>query len=200
MSRAFSTKRPRTSGSETHVSGKNGAVNKNGVAGKYGVLCKNDALEGNDARPNAATARQPKQRRAEPNGPSALHTRETCVHYLRCLPRNTNKTTDRDAGCFDAPCRPRGARADRGPRLGTAESAAAARGSSRVSGVDSKDRPRSLVGTQIRRLGPAHRGGAQLRSLPHRNRSACDPGHWRSGPSPSRPADGGGAGHQPADS
>src|SRR5712691_9861947 len=94
MSRAFSTKRPRTSGSETHVNGKNGAVNKNGVVGKYGVLCKNDALEGNDAQRNAATARQPNQRRAKPNGPSALHTLETCVHYFHRLLRNTNKTTD----------------------------------------------------------------------------------------------------------
>src|SRR6266850_8603130 len=195
MSRAFSTKRPCTSGSETHVNGKNGAVNKNGVAGKYGVLCKNDALEGSDARPNAATARQPNQRRAKPNGPSALHTRETCVHYFHYLPETPNKTTDRDAGCVDALCRPRGARSDRGPRLGTAESAAAARGRSRVSGVDSKDRPGSLVGAPLRRPGPARPGGAQLRSLPHRSRSSCDSCHRRSGACASRPADGGGAGH-----
>src|SRR6266851_9857750 len=156
MSAAFSTKPPRSSGSETRVGRKSGAVNKNGVVRKHSVLRKNDALERNDAQRNAATARQPNQRRAKPNGPSALHTLETCVHYFHRLPRNTNKTTDRDAGCFDAPCRPRGARSDRGPRVGAAESAAAARGRSRVSGVDSKDRPRPLVGAPIRRLGPAH--------------------------------------------
>src|SRR5712691_7971571 len=97
MSRAFSTKRPRTSGSETHVSGKNGAVNKNGVVGKYGVLCKSDALETNGAQHNAATARQPNQRRAKPNGPSALHTLETCVRYFHRLLRNTNQ--DDGPGC-----------------------------------------------------------------------------------------------------
>ena len=80
MSGAFPTKRPLTSGSETHVSGKNGAGNKNGVVGNYGVLCKNDALERNGAQRNAATARQANQRRAKPNGPSELHTLETCVH------------------------------------------------------------------------------------------------------------------------
>src|SRR5258708_28949906 len=162
MSGAFSTKRPRTSGSETHVGGKNGAVNKNGVVGKHGALRKNDALERNDAQRNAATARQANQRRAKPNGLSALHTRETCVHYFHCLPRDSNKTTDRDAGCFDAPCRPRSARSDREPRVRTAESAAAACGHSRVSGLDSKDRPRSFVGAPIPRLAPAHPRRPQL--------------------------------------
>jgi hypothetical protein len=73
-------RRPRTSGSKIGVSGKSGVVNKNGVVGKYGVLRKNDALERNDVWRNAATARQPTRRRAKPNGPSARHTHETCVH------------------------------------------------------------------------------------------------------------------------
>ena len=49
----FPTKRPRTSGSETHVRGANGAVSKNGVVNKYCVLCKNDALHSNDAPDSA---------------------------------------------------------------------------------------------------------------------------------------------------
>src|SRR6266850_4818148 len=148
MCGALSTKRPQTGGSETRVRGKNGVAVKNGACDKNGavkkscVLCKsdapdrNDALKGDDAPHNAAIPRQPPRRRAKPNGPSALHTLETCVHYFHCLPRNTNKPTDRDAGCFDAPCRPRDARSDRGPRVRTAECAAAARGRSRVSGLD----------------------------------------------------------------
>src|SRR5436853_7839913 len=81
MSAAFPTKRPHTSGSETHVGGKNGASSKNGVVGKYGVLCKNDALERNDAQHNAATARQPNQRRAKPKrSKRTLHTLDTCVN------------------------------------------------------------------------------------------------------------------------
>jgi hypothetical protein len=50
---AFPTKRPRTSGSETHVRGENGAVGKNGVVNKYRVLSKNDALDSNDAPDSA---------------------------------------------------------------------------------------------------------------------------------------------------
>src|SRR5205823_11699823 len=72
MSAAFSTKWPRTSGSETHASGKNGAVNKNGAVGKYSVLPRNDALEGNAAQHNAATTRRRTRRRARPNGPGRI--------------------------------------------------------------------------------------------------------------------------------
>src|SRR6267378_4819715 len=139
MCGAFRTKRRRTGGLKTRAGSENGAVSKNGVFNKRRVLSKNDALDSSGVRQNAAT---PLRRRAKLNGLSAGHMLETCVHYFRSLPRNTNKTTDRDAGCFDALCRPRGARSDRALRLGPAESAAAARGRSRVSGFDSKDRSR----------------------------------------------------------
>src|SRR5882762_1529471 len=92
MCGAFRTKRRRTGGSKTRAGSENGAVSRNGVVNKYSVLCKNDALDSNGVRQSAAT---PGQRRAKPNGPRAGHTLETCVHYFRSLPRNTNKTTDR---------------------------------------------------------------------------------------------------------
>src|SRR6266480_1538641 len=157
MSGAFSTKRPRTSGSQIGVSG------KSGVVGKYASSARTTRWRGTT---RSTTAQQHGSRRAKPNGPSALHTLETCVHYFSPFTPRHHKKSGPDAGCFDAPCRPRGTRSERGPRVGAVESAAAARGRSRVSGLDSKDRPRSLVGAPIRRLGPAHRGGAHLRSLP----------------------------------
>src|SRR6266403_229714 len=91
MCGAFRTKRRRTGGSKTRAGSENGAVSRNGVLNKYSVLCKNDALGSSGVRQNAAT---PGQRRAKPNGPRAGHTLETCVHYFRSLPRNTNKTKD----------------------------------------------------------------------------------------------------------
>src|SRR5437870_13647230 len=72
MCGAFPTKRPRTSGSETRVRGKNGAVRRNGVVNKCCVLCKNDALDSNDVRHSAATPLQPPHRRATVS-PSNLH-------------------------------------------------------------------------------------------------------------------------------
>ena len=74
----------------TPVGSENGAVRWNGVFNKYRILRKNDALERNDAQHNAATALEPNQRRAKPNGPSALHTFDTCVRYFQALPRNNN--------------------------------------------------------------------------------------------------------------
>src|SRR2546422_3350138 len=80
MCGAFRTKRPRTGGSKTRAGSGNGAVSRNGVFNKYRVLCKNAALDSSGVRQNAATAPQP---RAKPNGPSADHTLETCVHYFQ---------------------------------------------------------------------------------------------------------------------
>ena len=82
MCGAFPTKRPRTSGSETHIGSKNDAASKNGVVNKHCVFRKNDAPDSNDVRHNAATAPQPNHRRAKPNGPNARHTLETCAHYF----------------------------------------------------------------------------------------------------------------------
>src|SRR5207302_8816149 len=64
MCGAFPTKRPRTSGSETHVGSENDAVSKNAVLNKHCVLCKNDALDSNDVGRNAATPLQPTYGRA----------------------------------------------------------------------------------------------------------------------------------------
>src|SRR6267143_4943259 len=78
MCGAFRTKRRRTGGSKTRAGSGNGAVSRNGVLNKYSV-CKNDAPDSSGVRQNAAT---PLRRRAKPNGPGALHTLETCVHYF----------------------------------------------------------------------------------------------------------------------
>jgi len=72
MCGAFPTKRPRTSGSETRVRGKNGAVRRSDVLNKYRVLRKNDALGSNDVRHSAATPLQPPHRRATVS-PANLH-------------------------------------------------------------------------------------------------------------------------------
>src|SRR5437667_5850563 len=79
MCGAFRTKRRPTGGSRTRAGSENGVVSKNGAFNKRRVLCKNDALDSSGVRQNAAT---PLRRRAKPNGPSALHTLETCVQYF----------------------------------------------------------------------------------------------------------------------
>jgi len=73
-------KQRRTDGSKTRAASENGAVSMNGVLNKRRLLCKNDALDSSGVRQNAAT---PGQRRAKPNGPSAGHTLEICVHYFQ---------------------------------------------------------------------------------------------------------------------
>jgi len=83
MCGAFPTKRPRTSGSETHVGSENDAVSKNAVLNKHCVLCKNDALDSNDVEQNAATPPQPTHGQAKPNGLNAGQTLETCAHSLQ---------------------------------------------------------------------------------------------------------------------
>src|SRR6266850_5174367 len=80
MCGAFRMKRRRTDGSKTRAASENGAVSMNGVLNKRRLLCKNDALDSSGVRQNAATSGQ---RRAKPNGPSAGHTLETCVHYFQ---------------------------------------------------------------------------------------------------------------------
>src|SRR5438445_3834082 len=95
MCGAFRTKRRPTGGSRTRAGSENGAVSKNGAFNKHRVLCKNGALDSSGVRQNAAT---PLQGRAKPNGPSARHTRETCVHYFPiCSTMNMNRRIARIA-------------------------------------------------------------------------------------------------------
>src|SRR5438445_6295112 len=96
MCGAFRTKRRPTGGSRTRAGSETGAVSKNGAVNKHRVPCKNGALDSSGVRQSAATPPQPT--RAKPNGPSARHTRETCVHYFPiCSTMNMNRRIARVA-------------------------------------------------------------------------------------------------------